>query len=385
MGGGAGAHRGQQKHQQQQQQQQRPSQQTQKQPRTRARGRRRRSRRRIWAALCGDRDRRQFRAGAARDNADSLRHPASLTKIMTLYLLFEQLEAGKLKLDTPLPSLRARRGSRRRPSSGSSPARRITVEDAIQALVTKSANDAAVVIAEAIGGDEDTFAKLMTRKARALGMSRTVYRNASGLPDDEQVTTARDQALLGRAIQDRFPHYYQLFLDAAASSIAASASATTTTCSATSTASTASRPATPIVRLQSRVLGAPRRQEHRRGRARRPFHSGARDARMRQLIEECIPQAATERTAPPIMEQPVEGQPEKVDAAVRRSRPRPQLLCPFRTIFRVTVAVTAAPRMSPPSPTAIDAASSPLGGTSVKPHDSGDSTRSVRRVKDAPR
>src|SRR3954454_8856548 len=79
----------------------------------------------------------------------------------------------------------------------------IRVEDAIKGLVTRSANDAAVVIAEAIGGDEDDFAKLMTRKAHALGMSRTTYVNASGLPADEQITTARDQAILGRAIQDR--------------------------------------------------------------------------------------------------------------------------------------------------------------------------------------
>ena len=77
--------------------------------------------------------------------------------------------------------------------------------------MTRSANDAAVVIAEAIGGSEDEFAKMMTRKARALGMSRTIYRNASGLPNDEQVTTARDQATLGRAIQDRFPRYYRYF------------------------------------------------------------------------------------------------------------------------------------------------------------------------------
>jgi D-alanyl-D-alanine carboxypeptidase len=78
-------------------------------------------------------------------------------------------------------------------------------------LVTRSANDAAVVISEAIAGDEDDFAKLMTRKARSLGMTRTVYRNASGLPDSDQVTTARDQSTLGRAIQDRFPRYYRYF------------------------------------------------------------------------------------------------------------------------------------------------------------------------------
>jgi D-alanyl-D-alanine carboxypeptidase len=98
---------------------------------------------------------------------------------------------------------------------GLRPGQTIRVEDAIKGLVTRSANDAAVVIAEAIAGDEDDFAKLMTRKARALGMTKTVYRNASGLPDDDQVTTARDQSTLGRAIQDRFPRYYRYFSTAA--------------------------------------------------------------------------------------------------------------------------------------------------------------------------
>src|SRR6202011_2788128 len=144
------------------------------------------------------------------ENADSLRHPASLTKIMTLYLLFEQLEAGKLRLDSRMEI--SEHAAQQAPSKlGLAPGQTITVEDAIRALVTKSANDAAVVIAEAIGGDEDSFARLMTRKARALGMSRTVYNNASGLPDEEQLTTARDQVTLGRAIQDRFPRYYAYF------------------------------------------------------------------------------------------------------------------------------------------------------------------------------
>jgi D-alanyl-D-alanine carboxypeptidase len=143
-------------------------------------------------------------------NADELRHPASLTKIMTLYLLFERLEAGKLRLDTQLAV--SEHAAMQAPTKlGLTPDQMLTVEDAIGGLVTKSANDAAVVIAEALAGDEHEFAELMTRKARALGMSRTVYRNASGLPDDEQVTTARDQALLGRVIQERFPGYYRYF------------------------------------------------------------------------------------------------------------------------------------------------------------------------------
>jgi D-alanyl-D-alanine carboxypeptidase len=141
---------------------------------------------------------------------DASRHPASLTKIMTLYLLFERLDAGKMKLDTEMQV--SEHASEQAPTKlGLKPGQTIKVEDAIKGLVTRSANDAAVVIAEAIAGDEDDFAKLMTRKARALGMSRTTYRNASGLPDDEQVTTARDQSTLGRAIQDRFPRYYRYF------------------------------------------------------------------------------------------------------------------------------------------------------------------------------
>lgn len=141
---------------------------------------------------------------------DGIRHPASLTKIMTLYLLFEKLETGKMSLDTEMHV--SEHASDQAPTKlGLRPGQSIRVEDAIKGLVTRSANDAAVVIAEAIAGDEETFAKQMTRKAHALGMGRTTYMNASGLPDDDQVTTARDQATLGRAIQDRFPRYYRFF------------------------------------------------------------------------------------------------------------------------------------------------------------------------------
>lgn len=143
-------------------------------------------------------------------NPDALRHPASLTKVMTLYLLFERLEAGKLRLDSPLRV--SEHAAEQAPTKlGLKPGQTIAVEDAVKAVVTKSANDVAVVIAENLGGSEEAFATLMTQKARALGMSRTTYVNASGLPDDDQITTARDQALLGRAIQDRFPRYYRFF------------------------------------------------------------------------------------------------------------------------------------------------------------------------------
>jgi D-alanyl-D-alanine carboxypeptidase len=143
-------------------------------------------------------------------NADSPRHPASLTKIMTLYLLFERLEAGIIKLATEMPV--SPHAAAQAPSKlGLKPGETIRVETAIRAIVTKSANDVAVIVAESLGGDEVSFARLMTAKARALGMKSTTYRNASGLPDDQQITTARDQAILGRAIQDRFPTQYRYF------------------------------------------------------------------------------------------------------------------------------------------------------------------------------
>ncbi|WP_082145330.1 serine hydrolase [Microvirga massiliensis] len=144
------------------------------------------------------------------ENEDALRHPASVTKVMTLYLLFEQLERGKLSLDSRLQvsaNAAAQAPSKLGLRAGSS----IAVEDVIKALVTKSANDAAVVIAENLAVSEDAFAEQMTRRARSLGMSRTTFRNASGLPNPEQVTTARDLTTLARAIQDRFPKYYSYF------------------------------------------------------------------------------------------------------------------------------------------------------------------------------
>jgi D-alanyl-D-alanine carboxypeptidase len=143
-------------------------------------------------------------------NPDAPRHPASLTKIMTLYLLFERLGVHKIKLDTPL-KVSAKAAGQPPSTLGLKAGETIAVEDLIKAVVTKSANDAAVVIAENLGGDEGRFAKLMTQKARTLGMSRTTYVNASGLPNDDQITTARDQALLGRAIQERYPSYYKYF------------------------------------------------------------------------------------------------------------------------------------------------------------------------------
>ena len=143
-------------------------------------------------------------------HADSSRHPASLTKMMTLYLLFERLAAGKIKMNTEMP-VSAHASAMAPTKLGLRPGDTLKVEDAIKAIVTKSANDAAVVVAEELAGSELRFGLMMTAKAKALGMKHTNYHNASGLPDDRQLTTARDQAILARALQDRFPQYFHFF------------------------------------------------------------------------------------------------------------------------------------------------------------------------------
>lgn len=143
-------------------------------------------------------------------NADAESYPASLTKMMTLYLTFEALEAGRLKLDQPLP-VSAHAAAQAPTKLGLKPGQSVTVEQAILALVVKSANDVASVVAEALGGTEKHFAELMTAKARALGMASTTFRNASGLPDKRQVSTARDMARLAIALYREFPQYYHYF------------------------------------------------------------------------------------------------------------------------------------------------------------------------------
>jgi D-alanyl-D-alanine carboxypeptidase len=241
------------------------------------------------------------------ENIDEPRHPASLTKIMTLYLLFEQVDAGKLKLDTPLHVSDFAAGQH--PTKlHLKPGSTIVVEDAIKGLITRSANDAAVVVAEAIGGSEEDFAKLMTAKARALGMSGTTYVNASGLPADDQITTARDQALLGRAIQDRFPIFYRYFSttsfryrgkdihnhNALLGSVEGVDGIKTgyTEASGYNLVVSLRRGDRHIVAV---VLGG--------------TSNAKRDARMRELIDQYLPMAATRRTAPQAIEGATTGRP----------------------------------------------------------------------------
>ena len=141
---------------------------------------------------------------------DGQRHPASLTKVMTLYVLFQDLKAGRIKLTSDLKV--SQRAASMQPSKlGLKPGSTIAVEDAIKALVTRSANDVAATIGENLEGTEANFAARMTRTARAIGMSKSTFKNASGLPNPAQVTTARDFATLSLRIQRDFPEYYPYF------------------------------------------------------------------------------------------------------------------------------------------------------------------------------
>lgn len=143
-------------------------------------------------------------------NADTRNYPASLTKMMTIYLAFEAVRKGQLTMDRKL-TVSARAAGARPSKLGLKRGDTITVRDAILALITKSANDVAVVIAESIAGTERKFGRLMTKKARELGMKRTNFRNASGLPNRRQLSTARDMSILARKLLADFPARYRLF------------------------------------------------------------------------------------------------------------------------------------------------------------------------------
>ena len=280
-------------------------------------------------------------------NPDAQRHPASLTKIMTLYLLFEQLEAGKLKLDSQLPVSKEAAGQM--PTKlGLKPGSTLAVEDAIKGMVTRSANDAAVVVAEAIAGDEDAFARLMTRKAQTLGMSRTIYKNASGLPDSGQVTTARDQSTLGRAVQERFPRYYKYF------------SIRTFTFRGQSIGN--------HNHLLGRVEGVDGIKTgyvnasgfnlvtsvHRGNRylvavVMGGSSAGSRDAKMRDLINDKIAMASVKRTAPMVAEGfvPPEAKPESKAVAKAESNPEPKVAAKAEAKPEPKVAAKVDPKPEP--------------------------------------
>ncbi len=243
-------------------------------------------------------------------NPDSLRHPASLTKIMTLYLLFEQLQAKKLSLNSRL-QVSAHAAAQAPTKLGLKANETITVEDAIKGIVTRSGNDVAVVIAEAIAGSEPDFAALMTQKAQTLGMANTVYVNASGLPADAQITTAREQALLGRAIQEQFPEYFRYFAIPCFQYHGVEISnhnALLREMQGVDGIKTGYTEASGYNLVSSVRRGG----RHLVGVVLGERSNDARDARMRQLIEDYLSQAAPRRTAPSIVPAMQEHSPQEM-------------------------------------------------------------------------
>jgi D-alanyl-D-alanine carboxypeptidase len=300
-------------------------------------------------------------------NADEPRHPASLTKIMTLYMLFEQLEAGKLKLDSQLP-VSAHAAGQAPVKLGLKAGQTIAVEDALRAMVTKSANDAACVVAEAIGGgDEAEGARLMTAKARALGMSGTTYVNGSGLPAEEQITTARDQALLGLAIHNRFPNYYTYFStpsfnwhgremrnhNGLLGNVRGVDGIKTgyTEASGYNLVASVTRDGRHIVSV---VLGG--------------TSNGQRDNLMRKLIEDEIPFASVQRTAPPITEAAhPEGPPTNPILTVAGTPPVTPAFAPAAAAVAVPPAAAAAPAALMAVPAAVPAVALRGSGDTANP------------------
>lgn len=143
-------------------------------------------------------------------NSGELRYPASLTKMMTLYMLFEAIDDGRMTLDSDIP-VSAYAASKPPSRIGFRSGQNIDARTAVLALCVRSANDVAAAVAEHLGGSEERFAEMMTAKARSLGMRSTTFRNASGLPDAGQQTTARDMAVLAMQLRKRFPHHYHFF------------------------------------------------------------------------------------------------------------------------------------------------------------------------------
>lgn len=287
------------------------------------------------------------------ENIDAPRIPASITKVMTLYLLFEQLERGKIRLDTPL-EVSAYAAAQAPTKLGLRAGSTIEVEDAIKAMVTLSANDVSVVVAENLGGSEEAFARQMTRKARELGMNSSTFYNPHGLPHSPpNITTARDLSVLGRAIQDRFPKYFPYFQ--------------------TTSFQYGSRTIRGHNRLLGRVdgvdgikTGYPRlsgfnlltsvNTETRSivavvlgGRS-----AALRDRQMAALIEEQLPRAyAGARTTPPVTETAVAAQPAPQPVVVADASPTPS----------VKIEASAAPEPAAPPPPA----RKPLDLNSLRP------------------
>jgi len=268
---------------------------------------------------------------------DAPRHPASLTKMMTLYLVFEQIEAGRMSYATRIKV--SQEAASASPSKlDLEPGEQIETLAAIKALITKSANDVAVALAEHIAGSEAAFARLMTARARQIGMRNTVFRNASGLPDAAQVTTARDMITLALRLQDEYPRHYGLFRTR---SFAYEGNSYRNHNTLLANFQGTDGIKTGYTRMSgfNLVASAHRGGRHVIGAVFGGASAGSRDAHMRVLLTRAFPRAGTEKTrrSAPMM--------------VARARPAPRPVPALRPKPEPRMAASAPP--APPMPVEI--------------------------------
>lgn len=307
-------------------------------------------------------------------NADAPRIPASITKVMTLYLLFEQLERGRFSMDSEFTV--SSYAARQAPSKiGFKPGESIEVRDAIMALITKSANDVAVAIAENVAGSEDEFARMMTAKARALGMTSSAFYNPHGLPHSPpNITTARDLSILARAIQERFPRYYPMF---SARSFHYAGGSYRNHNKLLGRIEGVDGIKTGYTRLSGFNLMTSAKADGRHivsivlgGRS-----GAARDRIMADLVVASMPRAASSGSSPTVV---AEAQPEPVARAVRTTqpavavsaaepvpRPRSQLEAPLPAAARAYAATSTTTPIAPPRP--LNVGAQPLQLSNIRP------------------
>lgn len=260
-------------------------------------------------------------------SAGALRHPASLAKLMTLYLVFEQIERGRLTHATRIKF--SREATSVAPTKlDLETGQEIALGDALRALITKSANDVAVAIAEHIAGSESRFAALMTERARQIGMKDSVFRNASGLPDAAQVTTARDMIMLALRLQDDFPQHYGLFQTR---NFAYQGNSYRNHNSLLFNFQGTDGIKTGYTRMSgfNLVTSVRRDGKHVVGAVFGGTSAGARDAYMRALLSKALDKASTTKTRRPTPQLIARARPVPVPMPASRPRPEPKLAGPI--------------------------------------------------------
>lgn len=286
--------------------------------------------------------------------ADEPRYPASLTKMMTIYIVFELMEQGRIAPDTRI--LVSAEAARVSPSKlGLEPGSQISAMDAVKALITKSANDIAVALAEHVAGTEAKFAQLMTRKAQQLGMTATTFRNAHGLPDSGQITTARDMLTLALRLNDDFPKQYKLFA-LRSFSYGGATHRNHNTMLDTYRGMDGLKTGYTTPSGFNLVASVRRDGRHIVGAVFGGTTASARNSHMRTILDRALAKAATERTRTPTAMAPAtrtarnERKPDT--ARVAEAAPAPVLVEPVRRAVR-PAARQAKPDASQPNPPAV--------------------------------